>query len=112
MNLARIYANANKPAKMLAPLRAYLKQKPKDYTAWMDLATINLLLNKRTEAEMAIQEALRVGGKTAEQAILRDQRLSKVAIQMMQKQNRQAAIRINQRHFTEKLAEIMTVYAT
>ena len=79
LNMAKMYADAQMAPQMAQQLTNYLKRKPNDWKAWLDLAYINLTLKRIDAATEALRQARRVGGAEAERTILSDQRFKSIA---------------------------------
>ncbi len=74
LNMARMYADAKDMVKMAGSLQEYLKRKPDDWKAWLDLAYVYLIAKQNNAAGQAILRARQIGGSEAEAIILRDNR--------------------------------------
>jgi tetratricopeptide (TPR) repeat protein len=71
LRIAQMYAAAERPDRMVAPMAEYLKLKPSDWKAWLDQASI-LMMQKQTEAAVrALEMAIKTGGSEA-MAVIRD----------------------------------------
>jgi tetratricopeptide (TPR) repeat protein len=69
LSIARVYADANLPDRMIAPLSRYLQLRPRDWQAWLDLATLYLMQRQAAPAQAALRRAMELGGREARQAI-------------------------------------------
>lgn len=54
---------------MIVPLTRYLRQRPTDWQAWLDLATLYVIENNGAQAQAAVRRALELGGAQARQLI-------------------------------------------
>jgi len=79
LDMARMYEEVGQHEKMLAPLNRYLRAKPNDWKAWLDLAVVHDILKKPDEAAAALQRALSIGGQEAAIVVSRDPRLTALA---------------------------------
>jgi tetratricopeptide (TPR) repeat protein len=59
-------------------LKRYLALIPADWRAWIDLATVRMILKNQEETIQALQQALRVGGEEAKQALREDRRFEPI----------------------------------
>ena len=69
LSAARVYAGAQQAKKMIVPLSRYLRQRPADWQAWLDLATLYIIENNGAQAQAAVRRALELGGQQARQLI-------------------------------------------
>jgi len=76
LGVAKMYADAKRPDGMLTAVEAYLKLRPNDWKAWLDLASVNIGLKKPEAARRALAKARSVGGFQAEEMIRKDRRFS------------------------------------
>lgn len=76
LNMARMYADAQMPAKMVTSLQRYVQANPRDWKAWLDLSYIYLSLQQTNAAAEALQQARLVGGAEADALIQRDDRFA------------------------------------
>ena len=74
LNMARMYADAKNMGKMAGSLQQYLKRKPEDWKAWLDLAYVYLVAKQNSAAGQALARARQIGGSEAEAIILKDKR--------------------------------------
>jgi predicted Zn-dependent protease len=72
--MARMYADAKNMGKMAGSLQQYLKRKPEDWKAWLDLAYVYLVAKQKNAAGQALARARQIGGSEAEAIILKDKR--------------------------------------
>ncbi len=84
LNIARIYANAQESKKMIAPLSRYLAQRPGDWQAWTDLATLYLIEGDTPRAQTALRKSIELGKEKALQIIEGNPQLRQLAIPMLQ----------------------------
>lgn len=78
LSMTRVYADARKPRKMLRPLQRYLRDHASDWEAWLDLATVYLMLDNVNEAQRAIKHAIQLGGGQAVSTIRGNRNLRKI----------------------------------
>jgi len=76
LNVAKMYADAQRAERMLPAIEGYLKLRPKDWKAWLDLASINLGLKNLDAARSALIKAKSIGGFQAAEAIRKDRRFA------------------------------------
>ncbi len=69
LDMARMYNQGKNPDGMHRAMQRYLKRNPKDWRAWLDLATLEVRRQKRNEAAAALNSAIRYGGQEAETMI-------------------------------------------
>jgi tetratricopeptide (TPR) repeat protein len=76
LNMARMYADASNMPKMAGSLQQYLKRKPDDWKAWLDLAYVYLVAKQKNAAGQALARAKQIGGAEAEAIIAKDKRFA------------------------------------
>ena len=76
LNMARMYADAKNPQRMIASIQSYLRLKPDDWKAWLDLSYLLLSMQQQPAAAQALSQARRVGGAEAEATIRQDNRFA------------------------------------
>ena len=69
---------------MITPLTRYLRQRPDDWQAWTDLATIYLVTGDTPRAQDALRKAIELGRDRALQVIEGNPQLRQLAIPMLQ----------------------------
>ncbi len=69
LQIASIHANAARYEAVVRMLVIHLRRAPSDWQAWLDLATMNLRLQRLDNAAGALQQALRIGGPQAAQLV-------------------------------------------
>ncbi|NLF21538.1 MAG: DUF2723 domain-containing protein [Lentisphaerae bacterium] len=84
LNLARVYANAQEAKRMIKPLTRYLGQRPDDWQAWTDLATLHLMEQDLPQARQALRQAIERGREQALSVIESNPQLRQLAIPMLQ----------------------------
>lgn len=82
LDIARMYASAGQPAKMLGSLQNYLRTNPSDWKAWLDMAKVQLMLKNQKAAIRSLQQAVAVGGTEANTVIAKDPQLAPVLNQI------------------------------
>lgn len=65
LDMAKMYANAKKYEKVKEVLEQYLKRKPTDWRAWLDLATLQINLKESNAAVQSLEQAIQFGGNEA-----------------------------------------------
>jgi predicted Zn-dependent protease len=65
IDATRMYLAAQKADKANITLNEYLKRRPADWKAWMDQASIQLVLGKSNDAVRALESSIRAGGNDA-----------------------------------------------
>ena len=78
LDISRMYVQARQPQGILRSLHEYLKRQPRDWRAWLDVASIHLQLNQTLEATQALDRAARIGGTEALNIINQDERFQKI----------------------------------
>jgi Flp pilus assembly protein TadD len=78
LQIANLYAKGNNGIGMANSLNKYLRIKPKDWRAWLDLASIEIQLKHAAEANAALNAAIRYGGNTARQEIVKNPLLNQL----------------------------------
>jgi Flp pilus assembly protein TadD len=78
LSIVQVYAEARQPGKMEKPLALFLKHRPNDWKAWLDLATLHLMKKQVTEARTALQRALQLGGQEASAEVAKNPTLSQL----------------------------------
>jgi tetratricopeptide (TPR) repeat protein len=76
IQMAKMYADAQQPARMRDTLRLYLARQPDDWKAWLDLATLESGLQNSNDAMNALSQALRLGGNEARHIVNNDERFA------------------------------------
>lgn len=76
LNIARMYADASMPDKMLLSLQRYLQARPDDWKAWLDLSYIFLSVQETNSALKALNTARQLGGAAADTLIQKDNRFA------------------------------------
>ncbi len=84
LNMARIYANAQEVKRMIVPLTRYLRLRPGDWQAWLDLATLHALEQAPSQAQQALRQALQHGGEQALQIISTSPQLRELVTPLLQ----------------------------
>ena len=69
---------------MIKPLSRYLGQRPNDWQAWIDLATLHLMEQDVPQAQQALRQAIERGREQALSIIEGNPQLRQLAIPMMQ----------------------------
>ena len=83
LGVARVYADARLPDKMIDPLTRYLRQRPDDWQAWLDLATLYALSHDTARGQAAVRKALELGREKAFAEIEANDSLRALALPML-----------------------------
>jgi len=75
LEIANMYAFGKRPDKMRLSLEKYLRLKPTDWKAWIDLAMVQYSLKSTNAARRSLQQAISAGGREANALISKDPRL-------------------------------------
>ncbi|OGV84753.1 MAG: hypothetical protein A2340_04340 [Lentisphaerae bacterium RIFOXYB12_FULL_60_10] len=78
IDMARIYAKAQRYDRMAVALKQYLRRVPTDWKAWMDLSAIQLASQQTAEASRSLEQAIRCGGQEAMNVIYSDGRFAPI----------------------------------
>jgi len=78
LNIARLYSQSKNGVGMQNALKKYLAKQPRDWKAWLDLASIETQLKKPGAAREALGSALRYGGPQAREQIQKNPYLNKM----------------------------------
>jgi hypothetical protein len=78
MGMAQFMAGKQKYSTVELALKKYTIAKPKDPGGWINLAGLQLVLNKRGEMYVSIQKAIEVGGEPIRNRIRQDKRFDPV----------------------------------
>jgi len=76
LEIAKMYALAGKPDSALGAMRRYLELNPGDWKTWLNLAAMQIQLNKKDDAARSLEQAVRSGGNQAHDVIRKDRRFS------------------------------------
>ena len=87
LNIAAMYSRSGNGTGMRDSLKLYLKRQPKDWKAWLDLATIQMQLNNIGGAREAVGNALHYGGPQARQTIQSNPALNRLIRPVAGQQN-------------------------
>lgn len=79
LDLSRLYAQANRPDKIKTCLEEYLKRRPTDWKAWLDMASLHLNFNEKDAAARALDQAVRIGGNEAVLLIRQNRRFDPIS---------------------------------
>ena len=82
LSIARMYAGAGKPGKTQQALEAYLKRRPDDWKAIVDLAVLQLTQKNTEGAAQSLQRAIKKGGNQARALIEKDRRFDSIRRQL------------------------------
>ena len=91
LRAARIYASSHQYVKMLPLMESYLKMKPSDWQAWLDVASIRIALNDKRGAAEALGQAIRTRDPKCFDAIESNPQLVQLANEMMRAMDQQQA---------------------
>jgi tetratricopeptide (TPR) repeat protein len=75
LDIARLYGETKQYAKMGEVMQVYLTRQPNDWRGWLDMATVQISQNRKTEALQCLERAVRFGGNEAVRTIMKDPRL-------------------------------------
>jgi len=78
LNMARMYYDAKRVDKMAEFLLEYVKRRPEDWKAWLDLAFVQMTLGRTNLAAQSLLQARNAGGEEAEAAIGSDERFAPI----------------------------------
>jgi tetratricopeptide (TPR) repeat protein len=78
LDMAKLYAGVHNAGKMTECLVRYLRVKPSDWKAWLDLTTMQMVLNRDDEASASLEQAVRYGGPEAMETIRQDDRFKPI----------------------------------
>ncbi len=76
LSLASIYASAGRHESVARILLHHLGRDPRDWQAWLDLATMSLRIDQRGQALQALRRAVEIGGSEAVELIQRSRELN------------------------------------
>ncbi|MGQ9661205.1 MAG: protein O-mannosyl-transferase family [Kiritimatiellia bacterium] len=85
LRIASHYAAAQKADKMSEALQRYLKLRPTDWKAWLDLATVQMIQKDTNGALTALEQALRLGGAQALDIVQKDPRFASLRDQALRR---------------------------
>ena len=85
LRIASHYAAAQKADKMREALERYLKLRPSDWKAWLDLATVQMIQKNTNGALTALEQALRLGGSDALDVVQKDPRFASLLDQALRR---------------------------
>jgi tetratricopeptide (TPR) repeat protein len=74
LDIAQLYAKARRLDRMLESMLVYVKRKPDDWRAWLDVAAMQVGMKRNDEANKALDQAVRYGGSEALDMIMEDSR--------------------------------------
>ncbi len=78
LNMARMYADANRPDRMNEAIEEYLKLQPDDWKAWLDQASLLIAMRRTEDAVRSLEQALRLGGQEAAGIVQQDPRFAAI----------------------------------
>jgi len=78
IDMARMYAKAQRFDRMGVALKVYLRRIPTDWKAWLDLAAIQISAKQNAEASKSLEQAIRCGGQESMNIIQQDQRFAPI----------------------------------
>jgi tetratricopeptide (TPR) repeat protein len=91
LEVVRIYGEAGKADKMGPPLSLYLQQRPNDWQAWLDMATLCAMKQQQQQMQFALQKAIELGKGHAVQRIQENGILRQAAAPFLQQLMQQGA---------------------
>ena len=74
LEIARMYAQAERPDQVRQMMERYLEQNPDDWRGWLDVAILHLGMGESNAAVSQVERAIRLGGQEAVNIINQDQR--------------------------------------
>ena len=78
LDIAKLYSKSKNPTGMRNAMKAYLERAPKDWRAWLDLASLDLQHGDTTQAGVSLGAAIRYGGSDAQRLIQSNPNLKKI----------------------------------
>jgi hypothetical protein len=78
LDIAKLYSKSKNPTGMRNAMKAYLERAPKDWRAWLDLASLDLQHGDPTQAGVSLGAAIRYGGSDAQRLIQSNPDLKKI----------------------------------
>lgn len=84
LEVVRIYGESGQPDKMAPVLSRYLQLNPRDWEAWLDMATLCAMRQQSQQMQFALQKALEVGKGHALQRIQENNILRQAAAPFLQ----------------------------
>ena len=78
IDMARMYAKAQRYDRMAVALKVYLRRIPTDWKAWLDLSAIQINMKQMPEASKSLEQAIRCGGQEAMGVVQQDQRFAPI----------------------------------
>jgi len=75
LQVAQLYAQANRPDLLVVALQHYLARVPNALNIWIDLAAVQITLGNNQDALAAVRRAVEEGGEVARDLARRDPRL-------------------------------------
>ncbi len=91
LEVVRIYGEAGQSEKMAPVLSRYLQQNPKDWEAWLDMATLCAMRRQSQQMQYALQRAVEIGKGAAMQRIQENSILRQAAAPYLQQLMQQGA---------------------
>jgi hypothetical protein len=76
IRLAQLFAEEKKLDLLGTALELYVGKVPADVKAWLDLAAVQVVLQKPQDSLRSLQQAVRVGGDATRQTIKEDARFA------------------------------------
>ncbi len=76
LDITSRFSSVQRADKMAEVMTIYLKRRPSDWKAWVDLALVQIALKKQPSALSAMRQALRYGGNPAMNLMSKDNRLA------------------------------------
>ena len=92
LEIVRVFGEAGQPDKMVIPLSQYLQQRPNDWQAWLDMATLSAMKQQQQQMQYAIRKALDLGKMQALQRIQENAILRQAAAPMLQQMMQQGPV--------------------
>jgi len=78
LNVAKMYADAKRIDLLEVALQRYLAREPANPRVWVDLAAVQVALNKQEQAYASLRHAVEIGGEAVRDVIRKDPRFDAV----------------------------------